>query len=159
MLKGYVNKFLSWKPLLPLARLSYGTYLVHFLMHQVLIFSTRTTIFCNAFTPVSLQIFTVNGSSYFLSNYSLRTTSQSVQVGIWFSIELTLGCVWLRIAIRLAHYQLHLKDFCWNWNGTLVTRLSYGSVWFSFSHGVPATHTAGSLGKTFPSWSCVIQLL
>lgn len=63
---GCVNQILSWKALVPLARLSYGAFLVHMLMQQVLIFSTRTNVYIDASTPVSIQIFTIN--SYLLNN-------------------------------------------------------------------------------------------
>lgn len=57
---GCVNKILSWKALVPLARLSYGAFLVHMLMQQVLIFSIRTNVYIDASTPVRMQIFTIN---------------------------------------------------------------------------------------------------
>lgn len=53
---GVVNKILSWNAFVPLSRLSYAVYLVHFFIQDVETLSTRTTVSIRLLSPVSVVV-------------------------------------------------------------------------------------------------------
>lgn len=63
---GIVSHFLAWKGFVPLSRLSFGVYLIHYPFYLVMHHVTRERIFYSHFTLVS-QFFSVMVWSYILS--------------------------------------------------------------------------------------------
>lgn len=50
---GIVNKILSWNSLLPLSRLTYGVYLVHYVLQDIQTLRTKSDVTTDTFSVVS----------------------------------------------------------------------------------------------------------
>ncbi|KAH7957788.1 hypothetical protein HPB52_022670 [Rhipicephalus sanguineus] len=49
-----VNKFLSWNAFVPLSKLSYGVYLIHMPVYQLMMYSSRERIYFSEFNQVTV---------------------------------------------------------------------------------------------------------
>lgn len=63
---GYVSKFLSWAPFVPLSRLSFAVYLIHFPFIEIMLHTSRERLYYSHFNQVTL-FFAVFLWSYILA--------------------------------------------------------------------------------------------